>query len=169
MPSKFLTDLEMKDNRNGTFSLLAALIFFSVELDGYLVVPKGFKTDLASIPQAVQNVVPKLGRWNRSAVLHDCLYAYNGATPLFKGSVTTTPEFPFKVTGGHFTKNDADHLLDEAMFEDDVDPVHRRLIYEGVHFGGDAAWNEHANDGTVYDLEQARIDIREAVAKLVLQ
>lgn len=37
-------------------------------------VPEGYETDLASIPRLFQAVIPKLGGWNKAAVLHDALW-----------------------------------------------------------------------------------------------
>ena len=37
------------------------------------VVPKGFKTDLASVPWWGRSIVPRYGRYTKSAVLHDYL------------------------------------------------------------------------------------------------
>lgn len=34
----------------------------------------GFTTDLASIPQVLRSLVPKIGYWSQAAVVHDLLY-----------------------------------------------------------------------------------------------
>ena len=39
-----------------------------------ITVPKGFLTDLASVPWPVSMLIPKSGAFNQSAVLHDFLY-----------------------------------------------------------------------------------------------
>jgi len=42
---------------------------------GRIVVPKGFETDLASVPQLLQFLVPKVSiAYNQPAVVHDWLY-----------------------------------------------------------------------------------------------
>ena len=43
--------------------------------DTKIVVPAGFKTDIASIPQPVHWFCREYGRLNEAAVLHDMLYA----------------------------------------------------------------------------------------------
>ena len=40
-----------------------------------IIVPAGFETDFASIPRFARILIPKLGRWNKAAVLHDWLYS----------------------------------------------------------------------------------------------
>jgi hypothetical protein len=40
-----------------------------------ITIPKGFITDLASIPRLFWIVFPPLGKWNRAAILHDYLYS----------------------------------------------------------------------------------------------
>ncbi len=144
----------MRDNGDGIrFSLVAPLIFFYAALGGYFVVPRGFVTDLASIPQVVQNVIPKLGRWNMAAVLHDLLYKFNGAVPLFRpdGSMFNTV----------IERDMADRILLEAMTVSDVDPIHRALIYENVSKFGTGAWNGHAGDGDSYPIHLAMADFKE--------
>lgn len=49
-------------------------ITFSI-FGGNLVVPKGFKTDLASIPPKLQGIVPKRGLYDAGSILHDYLYS----------------------------------------------------------------------------------------------
>lgn len=42
---------------------------------GQLIVPKGFKTDLASIPKFINCIIPKRGLYDAGAILHDFLYS----------------------------------------------------------------------------------------------
>jgi hypothetical protein len=41
---------------------------------GKILVPAGFKTDLASVPRQVWRLYPKFGRWTGAAIIHDWLY-----------------------------------------------------------------------------------------------
>ena len=41
---------------------------------GQIKVPKGFKTDLASIPRFLWILLPPFGRYSQAAVIHDYLY-----------------------------------------------------------------------------------------------
>ena len=82
--------------------------------------PAGMTTDLASIPKPLWNVMPPFGRYIGAAVIHDFLYQ-------------TQP----------CTKEEADHVLAEAMDCAGVDHKTRMLIYDGVKFGGQASWDHH--------------------------
>jgi len=44
------------------------------ESEDVVTVPKGFSSDLASVPWPATLLIPKSGRFNQSAVLHDWLY-----------------------------------------------------------------------------------------------
>lgn len=47
----------------------------AVEVLGYpILVPKGFDTDLASIPRIFWAIYPPFGRYMRAAIVHDYLY-----------------------------------------------------------------------------------------------
>ena len=43
-----------------------------------ITVPAGFVTDFASIPRIFRIIIPKLGKWTKSAVVHDYLYQFGG-------------------------------------------------------------------------------------------
>lgn len=78
-------------------------------------VPQGFVTDFASIPKALQMIIPPFGRHAPAAVLHDYLYALGQkkARPL------------------------ADKLFLNAMREAGVPAFRRSLMYRMVRlFGG---------------------------------
>ena len=88
-----------------------------------VVVPKGFITDLASVPKALRSIVSKVGYWSQPAVLHD--YLYKNKT---------------------MDRKDADKLLFEAcgVMEKKWDvPWYRqrkRMIYAAVRAGGWASY-----------------------------
>jgi len=58
--------------RKGQWILHEDLIYIS-ELAGTIVVPKGFETDLASIPQILTPVFPKNDDHRPAAIVHDYL------------------------------------------------------------------------------------------------
>jgi hypothetical protein len=89
-----------------------------------ILVPEGFVTDFASIPQAAQLVVTPFGRHAKAAVLHDWLYAVGEAG----------------------RKWFADQVFDDAMAELGVDAVKRRTMYEAVHLFGGGGYDRAARD-----------------------
>ncbi len=76
------------------------------------VVPAGFRTDFASVPQALTWLVPRTGKHNRAAVLHDWL--------------TRQPDV---------SRKDADGIFLRVLRELGVPPRRRRLMFLGVRIG----------------------------------
>lgn len=77
MTKPFESDIEYKDlsQESGKFmvELLNDLIYTD-SVVGKIVVPRGFRTDLASIPSKVQSVISKVGAYDGAAIVHDWLY-----------------------------------------------------------------------------------------------
>ena len=76
------------------------------------VVPAGFTTDFASVPQALTWLVPRYGRYTKAAILHDYLWGL--------------------CRKGQFDWADADGLLRRAMCELDVPFLRRWLMWGAV-------------------------------------
>lgn len=81
-------------------------------------IPKGFGTDLASIPRLFQNIVPKVGRHIQPAIVHDYTYVYD--------------------TG--LTKVEADQMFLDGMKSVGVPWYRRRVMYWAVRIGGTGHW-----------------------------
>ena len=104
---------------------------FEFHSDTGLVVSvhRGFKTDLASIPELFAVLVSKIGYWSQPAVTHDLLYARH------RDELDST-----------ITRKQADRILREGCrikaHEYGVPDLKRRdhLIYQAVRFGGTASW-----------------------------
>lgn len=89
-----------------------------------IVVPKGFVTDFASIPEKLSIVgLTAHGPYNRAAVIHDFLYWAQSCT-----------------------KEQADRLLVIAMKESHVGILNGWAIHKGVDIGGKPAWNNNAKE-----------------------
>jgi len=73
--------LRVEDGLDGVRdTLLEPLVFDTA--DGWtIVVPEGFTTDYASVPRWATWVVPREGRYNRAAVVHDWLYRHKPVDP----------------------------------------------------------------------------------------
>lgn len=125
--SAFTTKLDFEDDNGLPFTLIATLVYISDLLKRTITVPSGFKTDLASIPQVLWNILPPVGSYDHAAVLHDFLYQFGGVT-----------------------RAEADGVLNEAMELAQVNRVKRWAIYSGVRVGGWVVWNRYrANDPQV--------------------
>ena len=86
----------------------------------YITVPEGFVTDFASVPNFAAILAPKLGRYNRAAILHDYLYST-----------------------GEFIKGIADMVFLVAMQELEVKRWRREIMYVTVRYFGGPAWRGH--------------------------
>lgn len=120
--SKFKTKLILDDEQdtNGFFLLHESLVYVSTLLNKVIVVPRGFNTDLASIPIGVRNIISPIGRYDKAAVVHDWLYRVNGVT-----------------------RKQADDVLLEAMKVSNVKGWQQKVIYWGVRIGGWVSWNKY--------------------------
>lgn len=81
-----------------------------------LTVRKGVETDFASVPRLLRWFIPKYGKYNKSAVLHDFLCT--------------------EAKAGRFDRVDADGIFRRSMRELGVGYVRRRLMWVGVRLGG---------------------------------
>ncbi len=85
-----------------------------------IVVPKGFITDLGSIPIMLQPIFPKDGKAMFGYILHDYLYQM-----------------------GLFTRDESDDILEDAMHSLGVSYFRGKSVRIGLKIGGQKAWNEH--------------------------
>lgn len=125
MDPQFTTKLQFEDHGGLPFTLLQDLVYLSKvgAPEGKInkiTVPVGFKTDLASIPRIMWNILPPFGKYDAAAVVHDYLYQYNGVS-----------------------RKQADDVLCEAMQILGVSRVTRLVIYSGVRVGGWKPWGEY--------------------------
>jgi hypothetical protein len=105
-----------------------------------VIVPRGFVTDLASIPPALQSLIQQNGPYLLPAVVHDYLY--------------------WKQT---CTRSQSDHLLRLAMIESHVGKGHRTAIYDAVRAAGSFAWADNARQQAAHlvrILPEDRLQIR---------
>lgn len=121
-------DLRTMPGEQRLFKLLAP---FHASKDGKpFVIPAGFFTDLASIPNAaewfIQNDAPTI---LRGALGHDFFYQYAGHPP----------GCPFSVT-----RAEADEFLREAMAVCGASWSQRWTVWGAVRVGGFNAWKPHA-------------------------
>lgn len=96
---------------------LVAPLVYEARSGQSFTVPAGFRTDLASIPQALQAVIGKWERHAPAAVLHDWLY-YRQIT----------------------TRREADWLFAEALYAAGVPVWKRAAMWLAVRVGGGGPW-----------------------------
>ena len=109
---------------NKEWALTEDMVYVLGETDVKIVVPKGFVTDFASIPQSLWSFgLSPHGQYSRAAVVHDYLY---WAQPC--------------------TRAQADRLLVVAMKESKVGGFDERAIYNGVATFGSGPWDQNAKE-----------------------
>ena len=120
----FLTPLVVEVMPSGKwFRLFKEFTFMDGETRRGIHVAAGFVTDFASIPRFARMVIPKLGRYNKAAVIHDAMYQRSTNLPI-----------PNRRT--------ADEVFLAGMVALGVAPWKRRLMYWAVRLGGWAAWKK---------------------------
>lgn len=100
------------------FTTRESLVFTSDSGKEYKV-PKGFETDLASVPRAAWSIIPPMGRYTNAAILHDSLYAERVVS-----------------------KKEADKVFLEAMRVCGVPAYKRYPMYWAVAAFGGSAYSE---------------------------
>ena len=82
-------------------------------------VPKGFRTDFASVPRPLWMIYPRWGSYGYAAIVHDYLYGDGSAL---------------------VTRMMADRVFLEAMLCLGVPRVRAYLLFSAVRFGGGFCW-----------------------------
>lgn len=121
----------IRDGRS-LWGLSEVLVYWPSNDDKPIIVPRGFVTDLASIPRPLWSWLPPDGPWAKAAVIHDFLY-YTQGKGVWKCHDTTLQRT--------YTKEEADWILRDAQKDRNVGLVSRNLVWLGVHFGGQNGWN----------------------------
>lgn len=85
-------------------------------------VKAGFISDFASIPRLARIIIPKLGRWNKPAVVHDWLYKVKS------------------IMGEPITRAEADLCFRDGLKDRGVAKWQYNLIYYSVRAFGWLAW-----------------------------
>lgn len=122
MASEFKDPLILEKTGEREWLVKEPLRFKSENLGRTLKVPAGTPTDLASIPQILWSILPKEGKYDRAAVLHDTAYEH---------LLTDTLGNPLD-----FSKKTADSLFLEAMLADGVPSARANRMYWAVRIFG---------------------------------
>ena len=122
MSSEFLTPLWLEHVDGERWIVAADFRYYSEMFHGIFVVKAGTETDLASIPWIFRRILPKSGKYNPAAVLHDT--GYHGKLMTADGQRV------------NLIKPYCDKLFLEAMEVAGVGKKKREIMYEMVkNFG----------------------------------
>ena len=130
--NSFLTPLDVRVLESGKrFQLIHQFTYRwkGRDVPVNITVPAGFKTDFASIPRLARLLIPKLGRYNKAAVVHDACYQRKYTAHM--GLIYYT-----------FDRRTSDLIFLDAMADLGVAKWKRLLMYYGVRLGGFLAWSK---------------------------
>jgi len=130
MRVEFLNDLLMREVHNGIFELHTPFYCAVVNDDGSVVeviVPRGFLTDLCSVPRAPFAYLLFGGLGNKAGVLHDALYSPYGEVRVEEMQSRKKIEV---------TRDWADAVLYAALATCNVGWFARWMMYKGVRVFG---------------------------------
>jgi hypothetical protein len=104
-------NVSLKDN---PFEVDEAFEFYSEKYNGYIIqIPKGYRSDFASVPRMFWGIVPPVGSYSKACVIHDWL-------------ITNKDEHDFNI-------NEINNILKECMQVLGVSRVEIFLIYTSVN------------------------------------
>lgn len=129
------SQLKFKAFREGEKYILAEEYIYKIN-NYEIVVPKGFRTDLASVPLALRVFFPRDGEYTPAAVVHDFLYS------------------KFNKTG--INRELADKIFLFIMKELKVAKYKRKMMYKAVRIFGELAWEKKLENEGYY--KQAVVD-----------
>ena len=125
--SQFTTDLKVTPIGKGRWRLNGKLVYQSTGKDCWIIAPKGFTTDFASIPRVLWPLYPPYGdTWGKAAVIHDYLY-----------STQADPD------GDAIKRKWADQVFLEALKVLRANWWRRTIMYQTVRWFAGAAWKKH--------------------------
>ena len=96
---------------------------------GLVIVPVGFISDFASIPWWIRWLIPKMGKYNRSSVVHDFLYQYG----------RLRKDDPHS----EITQEVADLIYKKLMEAQKVANWRKWTQWKGLRIGGFKQWKEY--------------------------
>lgn len=126
--SSFTDPIAVEVLPSGNFRLLRAVVY-EVGWKGSswaITIPKGYETDFASIPAWATWIIPKFGRHNGGALLHD--FAYSNLLEL--------------------PRSTADNIFYDALIVSQMPHWKAHIMYCAVRIGGGAAYRRYREGRT---------------------
>lgn len=130
--SRFLTSLKLLDIDGSKMQLTEPLYFYWGREPMTIMVPAGVISDFASVPRIFWPIIPRSGKWNKAAVLHDAGYRNELVWPASGKRLK-------------FSRETYDHMFLDALRAENVSFWRRAVLYLAVRlFGGIARTLSHA-------------------------
>lgn len=115
-----ILDFYELSKHNDEWLVIEPFIFWSSRIQQFIVAPRWFITDLASIPQLVRNLIPVNGFHRHAAVCHDVLYSLSSS--------------------GRCSKEEADKVFLDMMKLYGVSRWKQIAMYQAVNLFGRKSW-----------------------------
>ena len=130
----------LKEALSGYKPLLREMIADGMDPDEdiFVVVPKGFITDLASVPKALHFIFPPDGEYTFAAIVHDM--AYQSLKEHTSIDRSEHRYHPIHELNEKHTRYLADRLFLMGMRDLGVDIFTRTTMYNGVRIGGGSSY-----------------------------
>ena len=122
----FISTSALEIGEDGKWLLVNAWMYKSDALLPAIRIPKGFETDLASIPRIFTPLITKNGKHRRAAIVHDYLYSVRGRLP----------------SGEVLNRKQCDDLFREALSVCGVKRWKRWAMHAAVRSGGWVFWRK---------------------------
>ena len=132
----FLTDIKVSRpaGSSGSWVLMEPLTYQGKH--DRFEVPAGFYTDFASVPRLFQGLIPKNGKHDAAAIMHDYFYTSR--------PVVAVPLALDWAAYETISRKDADGLFKRMMRELGVNPIRYHIVYIAVRLFGWMTWNTPA-------------------------
>ncbi len=118
-----------------------------------LTVPKGFRSDGASVPRLLWSVIGLTpdGPIRAGALLHDFIYRYGGEMPA--GSFRVYVRGEWAASAQPITRRRADWILRHFAQAAGISPRRALLVWTGVRVGGWWSWKGTQTAGGAFELD----------------
>lgn len=115
---EFLELIDMSNSEDPKFQLSTDVLYIiKFDKEIYTIeIPKGFKTDFASVPKKFRSIIGNVNKYNKCWLLHDWMYSKN---------------CDFKVS-----RKDADDILKDLLDQKGMDSLDQWLTYTSVRLFG---------------------------------
>lgn len=146
----FINKLRLEERNYKDFTLLEPLAYEG--RDDRFVVPVGFVTDFATVPQFLYWLIPSYGQYTNAAVVHDWLCVqleHEYRLEKARKAGVPTIDILFKAPANAV---DTDGIFRRIMREEGVPLIRRWLMWTGVRWG--AFFSPHRQRGRWRTLPQ---------------
>lgn len=138
----------------------------AVDQDIVITVPKGFLTDLASVPKLFHGIAPPDGPWEAASVIHDFLYQLR-----HRDISMIDSNCAYSVFESHLNRFISDKIFHLAMLDSGVGRVTASAFFNAVRAGGSRFFRKPTDApilaGDVFHMAEPYAVVREVVSPAI--